>query len=99
MGRRSPGRRAQGGHAPWRPGLGSGAQRTLGRLSTDFNGVHIDGSLETLPGAYERYYALLRDALLTGGPPPVDPAGAVASLRVIEAAQQSASTGTVVSFP
>jgi len=87
------------GMRPGDPGWGHEPRERWGRLSTDFNGVHIDGSLETLPGAYERYYALLRDALLTGGPPPVDPADAVASLRVIEAAQQSASTGTVVSFP
>jgi len=87
------------GMRPGDPVWGQEPRERWGRLSTDFNGVHIDGSLETLPGAYERYYALLRDALLTGGPPPVDPAGAVASLRVIEAAQQSASTGTVVSFP
>ena len=49
-----------------------------------------------LLGAYEQFYALLRDALISGGPPPVDPTSAVATLRVIEAAQQSARNGTVV---
>ena len=87
------------GMRPGDPGWGREPKERWGRLSTDFNGVHVDGSLETLPGAYERYYALLRDALLTGGPPPVDPTGAAASLRVIEAAQQSASSGTVVTLP
>jgi len=54
--------------------------------------------VEMLPGAYEQYYALLRDALVTGGPPPVDPKDAVVVLRIIEAAQQSGRSGTVVGF-
>ncbi len=69
-----------------------------GRLSTDIGGIHIDGPVEMLPGAYEQYYALLREALVTGGPPPVDPRDTVAVLRIIEAAQQSAQSGTVVQF-
>ena len=54
--------------------------------------------METLAGSYERYYALLRDALRSSGAPPVDPADAVVSLRVIEAAWQSAQSGTVVAL-
>jgi len=69
-----------------------------GRLSTDIGGIHIDGPIEMLPGAYEQYYALLREALVTGGPPPVDPRDTVTVLRIIEAAQQSAGSGTVVQF-
>lgn len=71
-------------------------QERWGRLSADMNGVHVDGSVETLPGAYEHFYALLRDALIMGGLPPVDPAEAVATLRIIEAAKQSAEKGMVV---
>jgi scyllo-inositol 2-dehydrogenase (NADP+) len=69
-----------------------------GRLSTDIGGIHIDGPVEMLPGAYEQYYALLREALVTGGPPPVDPKDAVVVLRIIEAAQQSARSDTVMQF-
>ncbi len=58
--------------------------------------MHVDGKIETLTGSYESYYALLRDALLQNGPPPVDPADAVITLRIIEAAQQSARDGTIV---
>ncbi len=61
-------------------------------------GIHIDGPVEMLPGAYEQYYALLREALVNGGPPPVDPRDTVAVLRIIEAAQQSAQSGAVMSF-
>ena len=48
------------------------------------------------PGAYERFYAGVRDALREGAPMPVDPRDSVAGLRVIEAARRSARTGAVV---
>jgi scyllo-inositol 2-dehydrogenase (NADP+) len=86
----------QSGMRPGDPHWGVEPRERWGHISADVNGLHIDGSLETPPGAYERFYALLRDALLTGGPPPVDPADAVASLRIIEAAQQSARSRSVV---
>jgi scyllo-inositol 2-dehydrogenase (NADP+) len=86
----------QSGMRPGDPHWGVEPRERWGHISADVNGVHIDGSLETPPGAYERFYTLLRDALLTGGPPPVDPADAVASLRIIEAARQSARSRSVV---
>ncbi len=84
------------GMRPGDPDWGLEPREKWGRLSTDIGGIHIDGPVEMLPGAYEQFYALLRDALITGGPPPVDPTSAVATIRVIEAAQQSAGNGTVV---
>jgi len=48
------------------------------------------------PGAYERFYAGVRDALREGRPMPVDPHDSVAGLRVIEAARRSARRGGVV---
>jgi scyllo-inositol 2-dehydrogenase (NADP+) len=50
-------------------------------------------------GDWTAFYALLRDALRSGGPPPVDPRDAVAALRVIEAARVSAAARTVVALP
>ena len=50
------------------------------------------------PGAYERFYAGVRDALREGGPMPVDPRDSVAGLRVIEAARRSAATAAVIDF-
>lgn len=67
-----------------------------GRLSTEVAGVHVDGQVETLPGDYPGYYTALCDALLHGGPPPVDPRDAVRTLRVIEAAQRSARAHSIV---
>ena len=85
------------GMRPGDPEWGLEPREKWGRLSTDIGGIHIDGPVEMLPGAYEQFYALLRDALITGGLPPVDPADAVATLRIIEAARQSARDGSVIS--
>jgi len=84
------------GMRPGDPEWGLEPPEKWGRLSTDIGGIHIDGPVEMLPGAYERYYALLRDALLSGGPPPVNPTDAVITLQVIQAAQQSARNSTVI---
>src|SRR5438477_529754 len=86
------------GIRPGEPGWGLEQREKWGRLSTEIGGIHIDGPVEMLPGAYEQYYALLREALVTDGPPPVDPRDAVAVLQVIEAAQQSARDRAVVQF-
>ncbi len=86
------------GKRPGDAGWGQEARERWGQLSTDLGKLHIDGPVETLPGAYETFYALLRDALVSGGKPPVDPADAVATLRVIEAARESAQKHTVVEF-
>jgi predicted dehydrogenase len=50
----------------------------------------------TRPGAYPEFYAAVRRALREGGPPPVDPLDAVAGLRIIEAARDSAEQGRTV---
>jgi predicted dehydrogenase len=60
-------------------------QERWGRL-TRGDGTEI---IETVPGDYPAFYALLAQALATGGPPPVDPADAVRTLEIIEAAQRS----------
>ena len=84
------------GKRPGDPGWGREDRERWGRLSTDVGHLHFDGPVETLPGAYETFYALLRDALITGGKPPVDPGEAVEVLRVIEVARESARNHTVV---
>jgi len=50
------------------------------------------------PGDWPRFYALLRDALLGGGPPPVDPQDAVESLRVLEAARRASRVQSVMTL-
>ena len=61
--------------------------------------VAVAGVARSLPGSYETFYQMVRDALLSGGPLPVDPRDAVKTIQVIEAARQSASSGQVVRFP
>ncbi|HEX9414517.1 MAG TPA: Gfo/Idh/MocA family oxidoreductase [Ktedonobacterales bacterium] len=84
------------GRRPGDPGWGREPRERWGRLLTEVRGLSIDGQVETVPGSYETYYALVRDALVAGGPPPVNPADALATLRVIEAARDSARTRSVV---
>jgi scyllo-inositol 2-dehydrogenase (NADP+) len=51
-----------------------------------------------VPGDWPRFYALVRDALRTGGPPPVDARDAVATLRVLEAARRAAREHRVIAL-
>jgi predicted dehydrogenase len=47
------------------------------------------------PGAWQRFYELLRDALRTGAPPPVDPRDAVEVLRILELARKASEERAV----
>jgi predicted dehydrogenase len=81
-----------------RPGdsdWGFEASDRWGRLSTDLDGLHVDGTVESKRGGYDQFYRQLVSALEQGAPVPVDPEDAVATLRVIEAAQRSATSHTV----
>jgi scyllo-inositol 2-dehydrogenase (NADP+) len=84
------------GMRPGDPGWGAEPRERWGRLATEVGGLALDGQVETVLGSYETFYALLRDALIAGGPPPVDPAESLMALEVIEAAQQSGRSGRVV---
>jgi scyllo-inositol 2-dehydrogenase (NADP+) len=85
-----------GGARPGDPGWGQEPPEAWGRLVTDVGGLAVAGTVETLPGAYEAFYAQLRDALTGQAAPPVDPEDSIAVLRIIEAARASARTGAVV---
>jgi predicted dehydrogenase len=84
------------GSRPGDEGWGREPREQWGRLTTEVGGLAVESLVETFPGSYETFYALLRDALLSGGHPPVDPAESLAALRVIEAARESAHTGTTI---
>jgi predicted dehydrogenase len=61
--------------------------------------IDADGEEHTVdvaPGAYERFYAGVRDALRDGAALPVDPRDSLAGLRVIEAARRSARSAAVI---
>jgi predicted dehydrogenase len=86
------------GGRPGDDGWGCEPRERWGRLVTEVGRLAVESLVETLPGSYETFYALLRDALLSGSHPPVDPAESLAALRVIEAARESARTGTTIRF-
>jgi scyllo-inositol 2-dehydrogenase (NADP+) len=68
------------GARPGTPGFGIEAESSWGR-------VGVGGALEpvpTQPGSYAAFYRALADALLRGGPVPVDPRDAVAVIALIE---------------
>jgi len=80
-----------GGMLPNMPGFGEEPPERWGVLySTDGSADPI----RTQPGQYRRFYELLRDAVRGDGEPPVDPVGSLRVLRVLEAAEQAARTGT-----
>lgn len=87
------------GLRPGDPGWGLEPRESWGSLSTDLDGLHLDGSIETLPGAYETFYTQLRDALRGNGPLPIDPTESLATLQVIEAARDSARNHRLVTLP
>ena len=81
------------GLRPGAPGYGEEPPEAWGRLATEVNGVTIDGRVESLRGAYDAFYAGMRDAIRDGAPVPVDPHESLDVIRVIEAARESAARG------
>jgi scyllo-inositol 2-dehydrogenase (NADP+) len=61
-------------------------------------GKLVTRELQVPRGSYERFYAELRQSLLAGSAPPVDPMAAVQTLRVIDAARTSARDRRIVSL-
>ena len=59
-------------------------------------GSDDERELATEPGAYERFYAGVRDALRGDAAMPVDARDSVAALRIIDAARRSARSATVI---
>ena len=51
------------GMRPGDAGWGLEPAERWGCMLTDVSGIRIDTPIETLPGAYEEFYILLRDAL------------------------------------
>jgi scyllo-inositol 2-dehydrogenase (NADP+) len=84
------------GAHPGDEGWGQEPPEAWGRLVTEIAGMQVDGRVETAAGSYETYYALVRDAVRSGGPSPVSLAEAIAALKVIEAARESSQRGTIV---
>jgi predicted dehydrogenase len=81
----------RGGGRPDGPGWGEEPQDRWGLLGTEDQARPV----RTEPGAYQRFYEGVVAALRDQAPPPVDPADAVAALRVLDAARRSAADGEI----
>ena len=80
------------GAVPGGPGWGEEPESAWGRL-----GVPGDARpVRTEPGAYQEFYAAMRDAVLGRGPVPVPIDEALAALVVLEAARISARDGRTI---
>jgi predicted dehydrogenase len=73
---------------------GAEPQSHWGRLVTGDYSIPIRSER----GNWPAFYTLLEQALRSGGPPPVDPADAVATLRVLESGRRAAETGEMVAL-
>jgi scyllo-inositol 2-dehydrogenase (NADP+) len=82
------------GERPTRPNWGVEPPEQWGTLGAGDDLRRVP----TEAGAYQAFYAGVADSLRRGGPPPVDPRDAAATLDVIAAAQRSAATANVVSM-
>lgn len=80
------------GGTPDQPGWGEEPSDRWGSLGA----AEETHPVRTLPGGYHRFYQGVASTLREGAPVPVDPRDAVAALRIIEAAQQSATDQRVV---
>jgi scyllo-inositol 2-dehydrogenase (NADP+) len=80
------------GRRPDGPGWGEEPPDRWGLLGTEEQARPVP----TEPGAYQRFYEGLVTALRDQAPPPVEPADAVAALRVLDAARRSAGERAAV---
>jgi scyllo-inositol 2-dehydrogenase (NADP+) len=86
------------GRRPNTPSWGSEPSDFWGTIAAERDGLHYEGRVETLRGDYPAFYKQMRDAVRGLGPVPVDPMDGVWTLRVIEAARQSAAESKVVTL-
>jgi predicted dehydrogenase len=77
------------GGIPGTPGWGEEPAKWWGRLNTTVNGVHIEGSIETVPGNYPAFYQQVYEAIREGKPLQVKPEESRDGLRLIEACFES----------
>ncbi len=65
-----------------------------GRLITPEGATQVP----TERGDYRHFYAAVRDAIVGGGPSPIDPADVILQLEILDAAVRSEATNTMIPF-
>lgn len=84
-----------GGH-PAQAGWGEDPVKGVLQLAKD--AWQISSEVPMQPGAYQRYYEGIADAIRTGSAPPVSAEDGLATIRMIEAALHSVAQGRVITF-
>jgi len=84
------------GRRPLGPNWGRDEPDHWGHLVTDRDGETIDRREETDAGCYQRFYALVHDAVVRHVPMPVNPRDAMRTIEIIESARESGESRTVV---
>lgn len=74
---------------PGKPGWGHEPKHFWGKLNTEVDGLHYEGTVETIPGNYLGYYDNVYSVIRDGKELAVRPAQALDVIRVIEAAMAS----------
>lgn len=77
------------GKTPKDVGWGIEKKSAWGNITLHKDGLNITGELETAPGAYQRFYELMREAINGSGDVPVNPVSAMNTLKIIEQARKS----------
>ena len=77
------------GMSPLDTDFGRESPEYWGRLNTDWQGLHLSGEIETLPGFYLGYYDSIYTALSEGKEPAVKAEEAMRVIAIIEAAVRS----------
>jgi predicted dehydrogenase len=84
------------GMRPDDPKWGKEPKEKWGRIAITKDDQEIDQIVESVDGAWECYYTMVRDAITKGGPLPVNPQDVITAMQVIEAAKKSAKQKQVV---
>jgi len=74
---------------PGSAGWGMHAREAWGKLNTTINGLHVEASIETLPGDYRIFYQNLYEVIREGKPALVKPEESRDVIKLIEAAYES----------
>ena len=77
------------GMLPTTPDWGTEPKEHYGLLNTQLHGLHVQGTVETLPGNYNFYYQNIYEAIREGKSLAVKPEESMLGIQIIEAAMQS----------
>ncbi len=83
---------------PDEPEWGKEPKSDWGKLNTNLNGLHFEGTIETIPGNYANFYKDLYLTIREGEPLKVMPEEALLTIRILEACLTSNREQKTVKF-